>query len=109
MAYKYRADSAGLNEIARSPEVRKALAEIAEKGKRIAISMSEDFRVTGDYINSFEIHEKTVDWRGQYPGRRAAVDLVNTSEHAAAVEWGNAHDHKPHHVLARTAEELKHG
>lgn len=108
MPRRFEADSDGLNEIARSPAVRAALAAVAERGKQIAVAMSEDFRISGDYADSFDVEEDTVDWHGQYPGRRAAANLVNTSAHAAAVEWGNAHDHKPHHVLARTAEALKH-
>lgn len=109
MARTFRVDEAGLNEISRSPAVRAALAAVAEKGKAIAIGLASDFVVTGDYISSFEVQETTVDWHGRYPGRRAAANLTNTSDHAAAVEWGNAHDPKAHHVLERTAEALEHG
>lgn len=109
----YKPDSAGLLEIARSPAVRAAMVEVAEKGKTIAVAMAEQFRSDEDdqhYADSFEVEKDvTVNLRGRYPGPRGAARLVNTSAHAAAVEWGNAHDHKPHHVLAETREALKRG
>lgn len=109
MARLYQQDSDGLNAIARSPAVRAALLAVAEKGKAIAIGMSADFTDTGDYISHFKVEDDTIDWVGEYPGRRAAANLINDSDHAAAVEFGNSRDHKPHHVLARTLDALTHG
>lgn len=116
MPYRYRPDNAGLNEIARSPAVRAALVAVAEKGKTIAVALSEDFRTDENhphYADSFEVDEEvTVDWHGRYPGRRGAARLVNTSPHAAAVEWGyrgtaeDPNDSSAHHILTRTAEVL---
>lgn len=110
MAFKnYEPDDKGFNEIARSPAVRAALRAVAEKGKAIAIGLSADFAETGDYASHFKVEDDTVDWIGEYPGRRAAANLINDSDHAAAVEWGNSRDHKPHHVLGRTLDALTHG
>lgn len=107
MAFRYQADHDGLNEIARSPEVRAALAAVAMKAKGIAEGLSADFTDTGDYASSFKIESDTIEWTGEYPGRRAAAYLVNDSDHATAVEWGNSRNHKPHHVLGRTLGMLK--
>lgn len=102
MAFLYNPDHDGLNEIARSPAVRAALAAVANKGKAIAEGLSADFADTGDYASHFKVEAETIEWRGEYPGRRAAAYLVNDAPYAAAVEWGNSRDHKPHHVLGRT-------
>lgn len=107
MAFLYEADHDGLNEIARSPAMRAALAAVATKAKGIAEGLSADFADTGDYARSFKVEAETIEWRGEYPGRRAAAYLVNDSDHAVAVEWGNSKDHKPHHVLGRTLGMLK--
>lgn len=109
MARIFEPDHEGLNEIARSPAVRAALAAVAEKGKAIAEGLSADFKITGDYMSHFKVVSDTIDWVGEYPGRRAAANLVNDSDHAVAVEWGNSRDHKPHHVLGRTREILTNG
>lgn len=103
---KFTPDNDGFRQIATSPEMRAALKEVAEKAKAIAEGLAQDFRVTGDYADSFEITEDTVRWDGEYPGPRAAASLVNTSDHAAAVEWGNDHSHKTHRVLGRTLDML---
>lgn len=102
----YRANDAGFKQIAVSAQMRKALAEVAEKAKGIAEGLSQDFRVTGEYVDSFEVREATIEWTGEHSGPRAAAQLVNTSDHAAAVEWGNEHSHKNHRVLGRTLDAL---
>jgi hypothetical protein len=102
----FQADHDGINQIARQPEMRAALAEVAVKAKAIAVAMSEDFRDCGDYIRGFDIDDTTIDWVGEYPGRRGCARLVNHSDHAAAVEWGSERNHHPHHVLTRTLAAL---
>jgi hypothetical protein len=110
MALKnFTPNSDGFKQLAISDGVRDVLKQVADKGKDIAIGLAQDFRVTGDYADSFEVVETTIAWEGEYPGPRAAAQLINTSDHAAAVEWGNEHDHKPHHVLARTLDALDEG
>lgn len=107
MALGFQANRDGINEIARSPGVRAALAGVAAQAKADAVAMSESFRETGDYINSFDIDSDTIDWVGEYPGRRGAAILVNHSDHAAAVEFGNKRIGDGHHVLARTLAALR--
>lgn len=97
----------GFQRIAASRELRAALKQVGQRGKEIAERLSEDFRVSGVYANSFQVVEGTIQWNGEYPGPRAAVRLENTAPYAAAVEWGNARDHKPHRVLGRTADMLE--
>lgn len=104
MSAEYERSREGFQAIANSPELHAALAEVAEKGKVFAEALSQEFRRTGDYAGSFSIVPETVLWRR---GPRAAVRLENTSDHAAAVEWGNQHDHRPHRTLGRTLDALK--
>lgn len=64
------------------------------------------------YQDSFEVQDGIV---GNFPadliiGRppmyRVSTRLLNTVEHAAAVEWGNHRTPRGHHVLRRTLEHL---
>lgn len=103
----FKPNNAGFQKLAVSRGMRDALKQIAERGKTIAEGLAQDFRITGEYADSFEVTDETVEWTGLYPGPRAAVNLTNTAPYAAGVEWGNAHDHKPHRVLARTADMLE--
>lgn len=114
----YRPNEAGFKAMAVGPEIRKALAEVCEKGKVYAESISPFDPAPASeedphYKDSFTVDaEVTIDWRGQYPGPRAAGRLHNTSGHAAAVEYGysGSSDEKgksPHRVLGRTLEYLE--
>lgn len=92
-------------------EVRAALAAEAERAKSIAVGLAQEFRVTGEYADSFEVTDDTIDWTGEYPGPRAAARLTNTAPYAAAVEWGyegrsDAPSSSAHHVLKRTLDAL---
>lgn len=112
MPSAYRPNSAGFRAIANGPEVRRALAEVAGKGKAFAESVSQEFRDTGEYAQSFAVRETTVEWAGSHPGPRAAVELANTAGHAAAVEYGyEGRSGEPstsaHRVLGRTLEFLE--
>lgn len=103
----FRPNQAGFRQIANSPEMRAALKAVAEDAKAYAESISQDFRDTGDYADSFEVTEETVDFtETRFSGPRAAARLTNTSDHAAAVEWGNEHSHRNHRVLGRTLDHL---
>lgn len=104
---EYRRSPEGFRAIANSPEIHAALAEVAEKAKVFAEGLAQDFRRTGDYAGSFAVVPVTVIWEGRYGGPRAAARLENTSDHAAAVEWGNKNDQHPHRTLGRTADALK--
>jgi hypothetical protein len=48
------------------------------------------------------------DTRGEGAKKRARANLANTSDHAAAVEFGNVHA-RGQRVLGRTMDELKAG
>lgn len=102
----------GFREIANSPELRAALQEVGERAKAIAVGLSQEFRITGEYVQSFDVEQTTVDFHGSYPGPRAAVRLVNRAPYAAAVEYGyegraGEESSSAHHVLARTLSALE--
>lgn len=100
----YRPNQQGWREIANSPQLHAALLEVAEKAKVYAEGLAEEFRRTGEYAESFHATSETVLWDR---GPRAAARLANTSDHAAAVEWGNRGDEHPHRTLGRTLDALK--
>jgi hypothetical protein len=100
---RYQPNNSGFARAAVGPEVRALLREIGEKAKSRAVSLAQDFRVSGDYADGFELEE---DISSEGRNRRAVIRLVNTSDHAAAVEWGNARDHRPHRVLGRVLDSL---
>jgi hypothetical protein len=107
----FQPNNDGFRAIANSAAVKAALKDIAERGKSIAEGLAQDFRITGDYADSFEVRETTVQWEGEYPGPRAAAQLVNTSGHSLGVEYGyrgSAKDpgQSAHHVLGRTLDAL---
>lgn len=104
----YKPNNKGFQDCALGPEIRKSLLAIAENGKNYAESISQDFRQTGDYADSFQIVEASVDIHANDRAIkfRAAARLENTSEHAAAVEFGNR-GREAHHVLARTGAWLE--
>ena len=112
-AASYRPNHKGFAQLAVSPGIRRAIHAAAEKGKAYAEGISQDFRRTGDYADSFEVADLTVvDFKTKYgAGPRAASRIVNTSGHAAAVEWGHEGragepSTSAHHVLGRTAAQL---
>lgn len=107
MSSEYQRSSAGWRAISNSPELHAALAEVAEKAKTIAEGLAQDFRRSGDYASSFTVTPTTVLWEGRFSGPRAAARLENTSDHAAAVEWGNRHSTESHRTLGRTLDALK--
>lgn len=106
MTATFKPNNAGFRAMAVGPEIRRALSEVAEKAKGIAEGLAEPFRDTGEYVDSFEVSEETIQWQGRFSGPRAASRLTNTSGHAAAVEWGNEHAHRNHRVLGRTLDAL---
>lgn len=96
----------GFEAMANGPEARAIVKAEAERAKAIAEGLAQDFRITGDYADSFEVQETTVGPAEGFKHRHAAARLVNTSGHAAAVEWGNEHSHKAHRVLGRTLDAM---
>jgi hypothetical protein len=106
-----RINSAAFKAMAVGPEIRAACLAEAERAKAIAVGLAQEFRVSGEYADSFEVSDETIDWHGEYPGPRAAGRLTNTAPYAAAVEWGyegraGEPSSSAHHVLARTLDAL---
>lgn len=93
---RYSKDIKGLNALMRSPEVRDVLRQVAERGAEIARAISPVD--TGDYRNSFVVTTQEV--AGVHENR-AGARIVNTSPHAAYVEWEDGY-----HVLSRVADML---
>jgi site-specific DNA-adenine methylase len=101
-----RFHQAGFEALATSSAMRAVVNAAAERVIEKAKVLAEDFRVTGDYIDSFQDPEEDVISYGRPPYRRAVARVRNTSDHAASVEWGNEHSHHAHHVLERAVSEL---
>lgn len=100
-------NSSAFRAMAVGPEIAAAVVAEAERAKAIAEGLAEDFRVTGEYAESFEVSAQTTQLRTGFGSHDVATGvLTNTSDHAAAVEWGNARDNRAHHVLGRTLEAL---
>jgi hypothetical protein len=104
----FQFNEAGLQAWANGPEIQDSMVRIAERGKRVAEGLSEDFRETGEYADAFEVRPVTVVVKGK---SRAAAELRNNSGHAAAVEFGyggraGAPGRTPHRVIGRTLDAL---
>jgi hypothetical protein len=103
---RFELDRRGIAEIAVGPELRDAVNDIVEtRARPYAISISEAFRRTGQYIASFEVNATHVVLPPEYPMRRVAAELANTSDHALLVEVGSENN-RAHHVMRRTLEHL---
>lgn len=102
MASSYKSDPAGMAALVNSPGMGAAMVQAAEVGRRYAESIAP--RDTGEYARSFQVRQETVRFRGRFAGNRAGAVLENTSDHAAAVEWGQGR-----HVLARAATVIENG
>lgn len=107
MTAVYKANSKGFTACAVGPEITAAVLAIAEKAKAEAIALSEDFRKTGNYIESFHVRGEITQLRTGWGSHPVATGILeNTSPHAVPVEYGNTHDHKPHRVLGRVLTTL---
>jgi hypothetical protein len=110
MAGNYKPRREAFDEILNGPEIKAALEAITEKAKGIAEGLSQDFRVTGEYADSFETSvevESVAKGSDRLVGR-----LTNTAPYAAAVEYGyegraDEPGQSAHHVLKRTLEALE--
>lgn len=85
------------------PEVRAACRAAADRGKVIAVGLSEGFADSHHYAQSFEVADGGVV--RLFGHDRARVYLVNKAAYAAAVEWGRRRQ-AGHHVLSRTLDAL---
>jgi hypothetical protein len=96
MTVRYRPDYAGTRKLMNSPEMVEVMRQVAGKGIAFAQSISPER--TGEYKESFEVTSRA---HGGVHADRAEAQIVNTSAHAAHVEWQDGY-----HVLGRTAEAL---
>lgn len=101
----FRANKAGFDAMANGPEAYAVLRAKAEEAKAVAEGLAQDFRITGDYADSFEVAEEPDTMENGET--RASALLKNTSDHAAAVEWGNEHAHRAHRVLGKALDAVR--
>ncbi len=102
---EYRPDIQGIGELARSPQMHAMLAEAAGDAIPFAQSISPDATPYGTgYVDSFEVDSGHVEMVARH--RRAVAHLYNTTDYAAAVEFGNPNI-EAHHVLSRTADYIE--
>lgn len=97
MTVRYTPSFTGTNSLMNSAGVQQVLRAAAEKGTAYAVSISPVR--TGEYKSSFRISTKA---HGGVHGDRAQATIVNTSPHAARVEWADGY-----HVLAETADYIR--
>lgn len=111
MSANFKPSHAGFRAMAVSPEIEAAVLAIATKGLAEAVTLSAEFTKTGDYESSFNVRPTVSQLHTQFGSHAVATAVLeNTSDHAAAVEWGNANDHKAHRVLGRVLDDLeRHG
>lgn len=106
----FKASHKGFKEMAISDEIRAVCLAAAEKAKVEAIALAADHVKTGDYEASFNVRSADVTLKTGFGIHAVAAGILeNTSEHAAAVEWGNHRRHQPDHILKRTLGMLDHG
>ena len=108
MGATFKPNHAGFRAMAVGPEVAAAVLSVAEKGRAEAEALSADFAKTGDYEKSFVVRPEVTQLRTGFGSHAVATAILeNVSPHAAAVEWGNARDHRPHRVLGRVLDGLQ--
>lgn len=94
----FRPDKKGVASIAVSTPVQLAVHKVAGEGMVFAMSISPV--ETGEYLGAFELVNNRVRIAAML---RAGTMLMNTADHAAAVEWGNqATKGVGHGVLTKT-------
>lgn len=110
MAITFKRDSAGFRQAAVSSEIRAAVTAKAKEAEAVAKSLASEITVTGEYEASFNVRTEDVELTTGFGAHAVAAGILeNTAPHAAAVEWGNARDHRPHHILSRAIDGIGHG
>lgn len=109
----FHINNAGIERIAKGPECRVMVREVAEKAMAHAISISP--HGSGDYRRAFrvKVHIRR-DWPLSRPNPRACADLVNLDPGAIAIEKGSVRTGRfgqkvtvrGHYVLTRTLAHL---
>ncbi len=99
----------GIARCAVGPELRGVVDAIAHTAELYAKSISpRSRRQHQHYQDSFRHQRTTVVLPPRWPMRRVCARLWNVAPHAAAVEWGGAHNPTGHRVLGKTLERLEH-
>lgn len=96
-AVQFVPDEAGLAAILRSAAVHELVMDRARGGAAFAARIAP--RRTGQY--AAEIHAEDAGLGGPHHDRPMGL-VVASAPYSAAVEWGNAHQDHPHHVLGQT-------
>ncbi|MFD6068617.1 MULTISPECIES: hypothetical protein [Amycolatopsis] len=97
-------DHRGLAHLLRGAEMHDLIMDRARGGAQFAEAIAP--RRTGEYATGIRAED------GGLGGRRRDRPvglIVATAPHSAAVEWGNARQNHPHHVLARTIDIVEAG
>lgn len=104
----FHINNAGIERIAKGPECRVMVREVAEKAMAHAISISPVSH--GDYRRAFrvKVHIRR-DWPNSWPNPRACADVVNLDPAALWIEKGSMRQSRRgpiqvrgHYVLTRT-------
>ncbi|MFD9442161.1 hypothetical protein [Streptomyces sp. NPDC060001] len=107
MAYRsqYHGRYSGIGAMLSRPWLQAKCVSTAGRMKTVAEGRSP--RETGRYAESFSVVPVmlNVPFRGK-PRLRAGARLVNTSDHASIVEWGNGRTPR-YAVLSKTIDDLK--
>lgn len=90
-------DHEGLAALLRGPEVHQLVMDKARGGAAYAQSIAPVR--TGEYAASIVAEDGGL---GGHNRDRAMGLIIATAPHSAAVEWGNARNDHPYHVLTRT-------
>jgi hypothetical protein len=97
-------DYEGFDRLLCGPEMEALMGELVHKGEAAAVAMAPEY--TGDYRRSFET-ETGVGSPAPDGGKRAYGKLRNTDPAAAAIEYGNSHNHHAHYVLTRAVDFMR--
>lgn len=101
----------GLGELLASERMQAGMRALAEKGAEAARATSPIGPMTDEekehYVESWSVSSGVRD----LPTRRAYGRISNSSDHAAAVEFGNGRTSpktiEPHHVLTRAIDAIR--
>jgi hypothetical protein len=99
-------DYEGFDALLAGPEMEGLMGELVRKGEQAAIVMAPER--TGNYKRSFETETGVgKPAPAAAGGPRAYGKLRNTDPAAAAIEYGNNHNHQAHYVLTRAVDFMR--
>jgi hypothetical protein len=101
---EFTPDHVGIGELLRGPEMREMIMDRTRGGAAFAQHIAPVR--TGEYAAGIVAEDGGLGGRNH---DRPMGLIVATAPHSAAVEWGNAHQDHPYHVLARTIDIVEAG